>query len=191
MESFVNEKDFDLLTQDQYTFAVLDRILRGRCDLVRTNHQDLIMCHSEEHYPVWFWTPDGCADEIKERAWELANEMRPFSSGYKYNIKHELAEYFMERAKRENMDIGISMQLFAYDCPEPVRPDCPADGELYCCTQEDMEAVVSMMNHFYAWTSESPCSCSPMTARNQSGRTVRQMGNCTAARRRIWKQWSP
>ena len=41
MESFVNDKDFDLLAQDQYTFAVLDRILRGRCDLVRTNHQDL------------------------------------------------------------------------------------------------------------------------------------------------------
>ena len=71
MESFVNDKDFDLLAQDQYTFAVLDRILRGRCDLVRTNHQDLIMCHSEEHYPVWFWTPDGCADEMKEKAWEL------------------------------------------------------------------------------------------------------------------------
>ena len=156
MDTFVNEKDFELLEQDRYTFAVLDRILRGSCELVRSNHRDLIMCHSEGHYPVWFWTPDGCADEIKEKAWELANELRPFASGYKYNIKHELAEYFMERAKRENLHIRISMQLFAYDCPDPVRPDCPAAGELYCCTQEDMEAVVSMMDHFYDDIGEKP-----------------------------------
>ena len=68
MDSFVNEKDFELLAQDRYNFAVLDRILRGSCELIRTNHRDLIMCHSEHPYPVWIWTPDGCADAVKERA---------------------------------------------------------------------------------------------------------------------------
>ena len=40
MDSFVNEKDFQLLAQDPYTFSVLDRILRGNCDLVRTDHRN-------------------------------------------------------------------------------------------------------------------------------------------------------
>ena len=35
MDAFVNERDFELLAQDRYTFAVLDRILRGDCELVR------------------------------------------------------------------------------------------------------------------------------------------------------------
>ena len=38
MDPFVNEKDYALLAQDRYTFAVLDRILRGQCDLIRANH---------------------------------------------------------------------------------------------------------------------------------------------------------
>ena len=45
---FVNEKDDELLAQDKYTFAVLDRILRGQCDLIRSNHQNVILCHSEK-----------------------------------------------------------------------------------------------------------------------------------------------
>ncbi len=158
MDSFVNEKDFQLLAQDPYTFSVLDRILRGNCDLVRADHRSLIMCHSEKPYPIWMWTPDGCPDDVREKAWELAAELRPFASGYRYNIKHELAEYFMKRARQEGVDIGISMELFAYDCPDPVRPECPADGELYCCTPEDMEAVISMMGCFHDDIGEKPAT---------------------------------
>lgn len=33
MDTTINFKDFELLAQDKYTFAVLDRILRGKCDL--------------------------------------------------------------------------------------------------------------------------------------------------------------
>ena len=59
MDTFVNEKDFELLSGDRYTFAVLDRILREKCDLVLSDHRDLILCHSEASRPVWIWTPDG------------------------------------------------------------------------------------------------------------------------------------
>ncbi len=52
MDTFVNEKDFELLEQDRYTFAVLDRILRGNYELVRSNHRDLIKWHSEHPYPL-------------------------------------------------------------------------------------------------------------------------------------------
>ncbi len=77
MDSFVNEKDFTLLVQDQYTFAVLDRILREDCDLIRTDHENLILCHSAARFPVWIWTPDVFPDAVKEKAWDLAAEFRP------------------------------------------------------------------------------------------------------------------
>ena len=156
MDSFVNERDFALLAQDRYTFSVLDRILREPCELIRTNHRDLILCHSEKPYPVWIWTPDGCPDQVKEDAWELAARLRPFSSGYRFNLKHELADYFVKRAGHENMNIGISMQLFSYDCPAPVPPDCPADGAPHRCTPEDLETAVSLMAAFYPEIGEDP-----------------------------------
>ncbi len=66
MDSFVNEEDFALLRQDYYTFEVLARILKGECELIRSNHENLLICHSESHYPVWIWTPDNVADEVKK-----------------------------------------------------------------------------------------------------------------------------
>ena len=81
MDHFVNEKDFVMLKKDRYTFAVLDRILRGSCEVVRSDHENVILCHSATRYPVWIWTPDSCAESVKERAWELAAECRPVSDG--------------------------------------------------------------------------------------------------------------
>ena len=52
MDPFVNEKDFMLLNQDHYTFAVLMRILKGDCEIIRSNHENLLLCHSASHYPA-------------------------------------------------------------------------------------------------------------------------------------------
>ena len=98
MDFFVNEKDFTQLQKDKYTFAVLDRILRGNCEIVCSDHENLILCHSAARYPVWIWTPDGCTESIKEHAWTLADECRPVSEGYHFNMKYELAEYFIRKA---------------------------------------------------------------------------------------------
>ncbi len=117
MDPFVNEKDFALLKGDHYTFAVLAGILKGECKLIRSNHKNLLLCHSESHYPVWIWTPDNAADEVKKTAWELARGLRPLVSGYRYNLKYELAEYFIEQAAGEGVDAGISMNMLVYDCP--------------------------------------------------------------------------
>ncbi len=156
MDSFVNEKDFELLAQDQYTFAVLDRILRGDCALIRTDHRSLVLCHSAAPYPVWIWTPDGCAEAVKESTWELAAEYRPLADGYRFNMKYELADFFMKKAEQAGQKIEIHMQLFAYDCPVPVVPDHPADGSLYRCTAEDTEEVAAMITGFYREIGEKP-----------------------------------
>ena len=81
----MTEKNFEALSQDQYTFAVLDRILRENCDPVWTDHRRLILCHSGRRFPVWIWTPDGLRKEEKKQAWKLSEECRPLNEGYRYN----------------------------------------------------------------------------------------------------------
>ena len=149
MDTFVNENDFLLLSRDRYTFEVLTRILKGKCDLVLTNHENIIFCHSESQYPIWIWTPDDAADEVKEAAWELVCLHRPFTKGFRFNLKYELAEYFIAKAAESGMTVGISTNMYAYDCPSPIRPDIAADGELYCCTADDAEEAAATMPYFY------------------------------------------
>ena len=156
MDAFVNEKDFALLARDPYTFAVLDRILRGPCELIRSDHQRLILCHSEAPYPVWLWTPDGLSDAEKERAWDLAAALRPFSAGYRFNMKYELAEYCIERSRQAGPPVGIAMQLFAYDCPDPLAPAEPTDGALHCCTQADVQETADLLPFFYTEIGDEP-----------------------------------
>ena len=115
MDNFVNEKDFELLADDRCTFQVLDRILRQECELIRTDHERLILCHSASRYPVWIWTPDGLTEAEKEAAWKLASEFRLVEEGFEIIMKYELAEYFMARAEKEGMKMGCQMEMMAYD----------------------------------------------------------------------------
>ena len=149
MDAFVNEKDFELLADDRCTFQVLDRILRQECELIRTDHERLILCHSAQRYPVWIWTPDGISEAEKEAAWNLAGEFRFVEQGTEIIMKYELADYFIEKAAGEGVRAGISMNMFVYDCPSPIPPDTVADGGIYCCTAGDEEEAAAIIPHFY------------------------------------------
>lgn len=149
MDHFVDERDFQLLQNDRYTFYVLGRVLGGPCHVIRTDHKRLILCHTEEPYPVWLWTPDHISDAEKERAWLLARENCPMAEGYRYNMKYELAEYFIARAKQEGLEIRIATNMFAYDCPAPIAPETPADGQLHLCTMADADEAAQMIYEFH------------------------------------------
>jgi predicted GNAT family acetyltransferase len=144
-----NNKDFDLLKNDFCTFAVLARILKDECELILTDHERFLLCHSAARYPVWIWTPDGASEEEKNRAWRLAQEARPLAQGFRYNLKYELAEHFIEKAKGQGLNAGIAMNLMAYDCPAPVRPAHAADGGMYCCAEKDAEEAALMIGGFH------------------------------------------
>lgn len=149
MDAFVNEKDFELLQQDRYSFSVLDRILRGPCAFIRSDHSRLILCHSTPPYPVWIWSADGLSEAEKERAWSLSEALCPLSAGYRLNLKYELADYFLDRAREAELRAGIKEQLFAYDCPAPVKPEQTADGELYPCRPEDSSEAAALLRAFF------------------------------------------
>jgi len=145
----VDGRDFELLKSDPYTFAVLARILKGDCELILTDHARFLLCHSAARHPVWIWTPDGASEADKERAWRITQEARPLAKGFRYNLKYELAEAFIQKAKAQGLNAGISMNLMAYDCPDPIPPAHHADGKLYCCAEKDVEEAARMISGFH------------------------------------------
>ena len=74
MDNFVNEKDYELMDGDRYTFFVLKRLLSGDNTLLLSDHEQLIICFSNDPFPVWIWTPDGAPDEDLERAYMICRE---------------------------------------------------------------------------------------------------------------------
>lgn len=149
MDHRVDERDFRQLAADRYTFSVLSRVLGGACHCIRTDHERLILCHTVQPYPVWIWTPDGLTDAEKERAWQLAQETLPMAEGYRYNLKYELAEYFIARAQEAGVQAHIAINMFAYDCPQVLAPAVPTDGSFHCCTREDIGEAAELIDQFH------------------------------------------
>lgn len=53
MDSFVDERDFNILEDDKYTFFMLRRIIGGKCELLMTDHERLIICFTSKPFPIW------------------------------------------------------------------------------------------------------------------------------------------
>ena len=149
MDNFVDERDFELLAQDKYTFSVLSRIISGECEIRLTDHKRMIICFTGQPYPVWIWTPDGASEDEFERAYQLAKELNVMDGEHRFNIKYELAEYFMDRAKKDGLDLKITTNLFAYDCPSPIAPSSVVDGKIHQCTKEDFDIMVDFFDMFH------------------------------------------
>ena len=149
MDTFVDERDFKLLSQDKYTFSVMSRIIKEECALRLSDHEKLIICFTGQPYPVWIWTPDNASEEEMERAYKIAKDNSLMDGDHRFNIKYELAEYFISRAKKDGLELKISTNLFAYDCPSPIAPATVVDGELYQCTEDDKDALVDFFDMFH------------------------------------------
>ena len=152
MDNFVDERDYRLLESDKYTFYILDSIMGGKCELLLTDHEKLIICFSCRPYPVWIWTPDGAAEAEKERAYELAGEYGLLTNGHTFNMKYDLAEYFIRRSSEGAAGLSIRTNMFAYDCPELIEPHVRADGESHRCAPEDMDELVEFIDLFHRET---------------------------------------
>lgn len=149
LEQHADDRDLKLLESDRYTFAVLSRILPGPCSVTLTDHERLILCHSVAPYPVWLWTPDDLSESEKQRAWEVADSVCPLSDGFSYNLKYYLADFFIAKSREQGVNVRVTTNMFAYDCPAPIAPAHPAEGHLYRCTEEDAETVAGMIFEFH------------------------------------------
>lgn len=152
MDSFVDERDYKLLENDKYTFFVLGRIMSGECNLLLTDHERLIICFSSDPYPVWIWAPDGATEEEKEKAYELVRENGLLTNSHTFNLKYDLADYFISRSSDGATPLSIKTNMFAYDCPNLVEPHIRADGELHKCVPENMDELVEFIELFHKET---------------------------------------
>ena len=152
MDHFVDERDYKLLENDKYTFSVLGGKMGGACELLLTDHEKLIICFSCNPYPVWIWTPDGAAEEEKEKAYELARENNLLANGHTFNLKYDCAEYFIRRSSEDAAALSVKTNMFAYDCPNLIEPHRWADGSLHRCVPEDIDELVAFMDLFHKET---------------------------------------
>ena len=149
MDNFVNEKDYELLDGDRYTFFVLKRLLGGDNTLLLSDHERLIICFSNDPFPVWIWTPEGAPDEDLERAYMICRDNGLMDGDHRFNIKYELADYFIKRAAEDGLTFEIETNMFAYDNPEPIKPKDVCEGSIHQCTSDDIDALVELMDMFH------------------------------------------
>lgn len=149
MDNFFDERDYALLEKDKLTFSVMARIMGLDCELRLSDHERMIFCFTGQPFPVWIWTPDDATADELEKVYQLAREASVMDGNHRFNIKYELAEYFMKRAKKDGIDLEITTNLFAYDCPERIKPSVDTDGELHKCTEEDIDLLVDFFDMFH------------------------------------------
>ena len=53
MDGFADERDLKTLDGDRCLFFVLRRVIGGQCRLLLTDHERLIICLTDEPFPVW------------------------------------------------------------------------------------------------------------------------------------------
>ncbi|SCW61524.1 hypothetical protein SAMN02910456_02184 [Ruminococcaceae bacterium YRB3002] len=154
IDTFADERDTAMLRQDRYTYAVLARILGDRNRLLLTDHENLIICHSQNEFPVWVWTRDNASTDIYDTIWNVLRELLPFEDGYRFNAKHDLGKYLVDKAESSGIPAKISMQLFAYHCPEVIAPENTVEGTWRCCTPSDIGEAAVLHNRFFTEVSE-------------------------------------
>ena len=152
MDNFADERDYKILGKDKYTFFMLGRIMGGKCELLLTDHERLIICFTGNPYPVWIWTPDDVTEKEKEKAYELIKENDLLTGGHTFNLKYDLADCFIRRASEDKTVLSVTTNMFAYDCPKPIEPHIYADGELHRCAAEDIDELVEFMDLFHRET---------------------------------------
>ncbi len=149
MDNFVDERDYKLLENDKYTFFVLSRIMGGNCELLLTDHERLIVCFSCSPFPVWIWTADGADEDDMERAYQLAKNHSLLDGEHRFNLKYDLAHYFIKRAAVDNKKLSISTNMYAYDCRKLIMPTVIADGSIHHCTDDDVDELVNFLDSFH------------------------------------------
>ena len=98
MDSLVDERDLKILENDRYTFFQLRDVIGGRCKLLLTDHEMLILGFTDHPHPVWIRTPDDASEAEMEKAYQNVSEHFLLNGEYCFNLKYAPVQYFMERA---------------------------------------------------------------------------------------------
>lgn len=149
-----NVVDSRIFAKDELTFAVLGAIVKGKGTFAATDNDKFVIFYSTEPFPVWLWTADEMTETEKEEIWEFCRkeDILPGISGrYNiacYNMKYDMAEFFLAKAEEEGLAMDITMNMLVYECLEPKKPARIADGGKYHMGETDLEEVAQFIWQF-------------------------------------------
>ena len=150
MDRFVNEKDYALLSRDRFTFDVMARNLSSDCRLILSDHENVVLCYSIPPFPIWIWTVDHCDESVKLKVWDLLKANDLLIPGCRFNVKHDLADWMIQKAVEDGISVVIEKNLMAYECTSPIKPSCETDGYLYRVQEADAEELTKLRMAFHA-----------------------------------------
>ena len=133
---------------------MLRRIIDGPVKLLLSNHDNLIICFSGAPYPVWVWMPDNASGDEMEYAYQQIVSHGLLNSGHSFNVKYDVANYFIQRAAKDGKTLKISLNMYAYDCPKLVESVASADGAIHRCNNDDVDELVNFLDLFYKETGQ-------------------------------------
>lgn len=131
----------ELWKKDELTFSVLTGIVNYGCEKVLTDHENFVICYSCPPYPVWIWVADGVHRDILEQVWNLTTEEFPSGQGYRYNMKYDTAEFFLEKSRETGDELGIEINMNTYACHKLAAPARETDGGLCRAAMDDLEEL--------------------------------------------------
>ncbi len=149
LDNFADDRDKKLLENDKYTFSILRRIIGNNPELLLTDHRRMIICYTCAPYPVWIWTPDDLSEAEMENVYQIVKDNSLLDGNHRFNLKYELAEYFIKRAEEDSPKLSIITNMFAYDCLNPIKPKNIAKGQLHRCAMKDLEELVKFLDMFH------------------------------------------
>ena len=88
----------------------------------------------------------------RKNAYELVRENGLLKNSHTFNLKYDLADYFISRSFEDATNLSIKINMFAYDCPNLKEPHIWADGELHRCVPEDMDELIEFIDSFHKET---------------------------------------
>lgn len=135
--------------EDEYTFSVLKKIVKGNCALLLTDHRRVIICHSCRPYPVWVWLAKDAGQQEREAVYQELKKEFPFEEGYTFNMGYPLAEYVIKRGQEEGSHIGITMNMMAYCCPRVLPLEQRAAGSVCPARDCELETAVRLCSRFH------------------------------------------
>ena len=134
-----DRQELQKLVEGDVTFSVLYSILGGECDHIFTDDEEIIICHSQDPYPVWVWCGDTVSMKNLLAIAECIKANFPLTR-YNVNIDQglihkltEIDEYFA--------GYNVKTELLSYRLDEINEISRSCDGRMELADKKDREAL--------------------------------------------------
>lgn len=131
---------FALCGDERITYSVLGGIVKGPCQEIFTDRENVMICLSAPPYPVWvFCRDEGDGEAVREIA-ACLRERFPLEAGYRYNLSESLLARLGE-ADAAFAGARVQMRLLSYRLDELAGAAHPCDGQMAPARMDELETL--------------------------------------------------